>query len=169
MSKIKLKGIYIAECRDKYGNWKWQTEGRNVVTDTGITHILGRSLTTGVSEIADWYLGLINTSATNVASTHTMGSLSGWTESTLYSESTRPEWIKTLSGQTVGNTGDKATYTIDADGTTIGGAFLCSSKPAGGSAGILMSAAAFGSKKVGDSGDKLELSYKIVGSDDTSS
>ena len=166
---MKLKGIYVCDCKDKYGNWKWRTEGENIVTDTGITHIMGRGLTTGITETADWYLGLINTSATNVQDTHTMAAHAGWTEFTAYAETTRPEWSKTLSAQTVGNTGAKATFTLNTDGSTIGGAFICSSKDKSGSAGILVSCAAFGGKKTGDSGDKLEVSYKIVGSDDTSS
>ena len=166
---MKIKGIYISDCFDKNGNLKWHDESTNIVTDTGITHIMGRGLTTGITETADWYIGLIGTSATNVSDTHTMGAHTGWTETTEYSEDTRPEWTKTLSGQTVGNTGNKATFTLQVDGTTIGGAFISSSNTAGGTSGILMSAAAFGSNKTGDSGDKLEVSYKIVGSDDTSS
>ena len=166
---MKYRGVYITKCVDKYGNFKWEEEAKNIVTDTGIHHIMEAGLTTNSTEVVDWYIGLIGTSATNVSDTHTMGAHTGWTETTEYSEDTRPEWSKTLSAQTCGNTGAKATFTLQVDGTTIGGAFICSSKTAGSTEGILLSAAAFGSKKTGDSGDKLEVSYKIVGSDDTSS
>jgi hypothetical protein len=166
---MNYKGIYIVKCTDKYGNLKWEEEAPNVVTSTGIHHIMEAGLTTHSTEVGDWYIGLMNTSATNIAIAHTMGSHTGWAECTLYAESTRPEWSKTLAAQTCGNTAAKATFTLNTDGTTIGGAFISSSLTAGGSSGILLSGAAFGSKKTGDSGDKLEVSYKIVGSDDTSS
>ena len=166
---MKLKGEYIVDCKDKNGNWKWSEQIHNIVTTTGITHLMGRGLTTAVAATSIWYVGLINTSASAVADANTMGSHAGWTETTLYSEATRPVWSKTHAGVNVGNTAAKATFTLNTDGTTIGGAFLCSSKTGGGTSGILMSAAAFAAKKTGDSGDKLEVSYKIVGSDDTSS
>jgi len=164
----KLKGVYVADCKDKYGNFKWHEEFENIVTDTGIHHIMEAGLTTNSTEIVNWYVGLISTDTT-VLDTYTMGSHAGFTEATEYSEDTRPEWTKTLSAQTCGNTSDKATFTLNANGTTISGAFISSSKTAGGDSGILLSAAIFGSAKTGDSGDKLEVSYKIVGSDDTSS
>lgn len=169
MNKL-MKGIYITKCVDKYGNFKWKEEAKNIVTDTGIHHVMEAGLTTNSTEVVNWYVGLIGTSATQVSDTNTMTTTNrAWSESTLYSESTRPEWSKTLAAQSCGNTGAKATFTLNTNGTTIGGAFISSSKTAGGSSGILLSAAAFGSKKTGDSGDKLEVSYKIVGSDDTSS
>ena len=166
---MKLKGEYIVDCKDKKGNWKWSEKVSNIVTTTGITHIIARGLDTDMAETGDWYVGIVGTSASAVAAADAMGSHAGWTESTLYAEDTRPEWSKTQSGVSIGNTAAKATFTLDVDGTTIGGAFLSSSKTAGGSSGILMSVAAFSAKKTGDSGDKLEVSYKIVGSDDESS
>lgn len=166
---MKFEGVYIADCKDKHGNFKWHTEGRNLVTTTGITHIMQAGLATNATEITPWYIGLIGTSATDVAIGDVMGSHAGWTECTEYSEDTRVIWVETQDSMVVGNTGDKATFTLQVDATTIGGAFLCSSMVGGGDSGILMSAAAFAAKKTGDSGDKLEVSYKIVGSDDTSS
>ena len=166
---MRLKGVYVTKCVDKYGNFKWNEEAENIVTDTGIHHVMEAGLTTNSTEVAVWYIGLIGTSATAVSTADAMGSHAGWTECTEYSEDTRPVWSKTLAAQSCGNTAAKATFTLQVNGTTIGGAFISSSKTGGGSSGILLSAAAFGSKKTGDSGDKLEVSYKIVGSDDTSS
>ena len=166
---MKWNGVYVTKCVDKYGNFKWEEEAHNYVTDTGIHHIMEAGLTTNSTEVGDWYIGLIGAAgATVITSSDAMDSVA-WSESTLYAESTRPEWSKTLAAQSCGNTGAKATFTLNTDGTTIDGAFICSSNTAGGSSGILLSVAAFGSAKTGDSGDKLEVSYKIVGSDDTSS
>ena len=166
---MKLKGEYIVDCKDKDGNWKWSEKVHNIVTTTGIQHIMRAGLASNATVVSVWYVGLMNTSASAATDADAMGSHAGWAETTLYSEATRPVWAKTVAGVNVGNTGAKATFTLNTDGTTIGGAFLCSSKVGGGTSGILMSAAAFAAKKTGDSGDKLEVSYKIVGSDDTSS
>ena len=166
---MKFKGEYIADCKDKYGNWKWSEKIHNIVTTTGIQHIMRAGLASNATTINVWYVGIIGASAAAATNADAIGSHAGWTESTLYSETTRPVWAKSVSGVNVGNTGAKATFTLNTDGTTIGGAFLCSSKTGGGTSGILMSAAAFAAAKTGDSGDKLEVSYKIVGSDDISS
>ena len=166
---MKLKGEYIVDCRDKDGNWKWHEQVNNIVTTTGITHLMGRGLTTAETETSIWYVGIVGASASACTNADAMGSHAGWTESTLYDEDTRPVWSKTHSGVNVGNTAAKATFTLNTNQTTIAGAFLSSSKTGGGTSGILMSVAAFAAAKTGDSGDKLEVSYKIVGSDDTSS
>ena len=165
---MKFHGEYIVDCRDKDGNWKWSENVNNIVTTTGIQHIMRAGLASNATTINVWYVGLMD-SDTVPSDTDDIGDHGGWGESTLYAEATRPVWSKTVAGVNVGNTGAKATFTLNTDGTTISGAFLCSSKTAGGSAGILMSVAAFAAQKTGDSGDKLEVSYKIVGSDDTSS
>jgi len=166
---VKLKGEYIVDCKDKNGNWKWSEKVHNIVTTTGIQHIMLSGLASNATVVSTWYVGLMNTSASAATDANTMGSHAGWAETTLYSQDTRPVWAKTVAGVAVGNTAAKATFTLEVNGTTIGGAFLCSSKTGGGTSGILMSAAHFAAKKTGDSGDKLEVSYKIVGSDDTSS
>jgi len=166
---MNFKGEYIVDCRDKYGNFKWSEKVHNIVTTTGIQHIMRAGLCSNATTINTWYVGIIGASASAATNADAMGSHAGWTECTLYSEDTRPEWEKSISGVNVGNTAAKATYTLEVDGTTIGGAFLSSSKTGAGDSGILLSAAAFAAAKTGDSGDKLEVSYKIVGSDDTSS
>ena len=165
---MKFKGEYIADCKDKYGNWKWSEKVHNIVTTTGIQHIMRAGLASNATTINVWYVGLMDEDSVP-SDTDDMGDHAGWGESILYAETTRPIWAKTVSGVNVGNTGAKATFTLNTDGTTISGAFLCSSGDKSGTAGILMSVAAFAALKTGDSGDKLEVSYKIVGSDDVSS
>ena len=165
---MNFKGEYIADCKDKYGNWKWSEKVHNIVTTTGIQHIMRAGLASNATTINVWYVGLMDEDSVP-SDTDDMGDHAGWGESILYAETTRPIWAKTVSGVNVGNTGAKATFTLNTDGTTISGAFLCSSGDKSGTAGILMSVAAFAALKTGDSGDKLEVSYKIVGSDDVSS
>ena len=165
---MNFKGEYIVDCHDKEGNWKWSEKVHNIVTTTGIQHIMRAGLASNATTINVWYVGLMDEDSVP-SDTDDMGDHAGWGESILYAETTRPIWAKTVSGVNVGNTGAKATFTLNTDGTTISGAFLCSSGDKSGTAGILMSVAAFNALKTGDSGDKLEVSYKIVGSDDTSS
>jgi len=165
---MKFTGEYIVDCHDKYGNWKWSETAHNIVTTTGIQHIMRAGLASNATTINIWYVGIADSLA-SVATDADCMSTHEFDECTNYSEATRVVWAKTVDGVNVGNTGAKATFTLNADGTNIGGAFLSSSKTVNGDAGILMSAAAFAAVKSGDSGDKLEVSYKIVGMDDTSS
>ena len=65
------------------------------------------------------------------------------------------------------NTGNLATFTINANNTTIEGAFLASSENAGGTAGILFSGAPFtGGSKSADNSDVLTVTYTLTAEDD---
>jgi len=162
-ANLKLQGIYHVESHDKHGKFKWRDYAKNVVTTTGVQHIMGL-VGNDTTIIATWYLGLL--ASTDVTSTDI---ISGISEATEYTGS-RKTWTNGLTVNTLSNTGDLATFTLDADGTTVEGCFLCSSNTNGGSAGILLSGAPFsGGSKTGDSGDVLTVTYKLVGSDDTSS
>jgi hypothetical protein len=110
-------------------------------------------------------MGLLSDTA--ITSTKTLANISQATEC---SNATRPAYVETRTNQTLSNSGAKSTFTINKDATTVEGAFLASSNNMKGTTGILMSAALFaGGTKVGDSGDKLIVTYTFVASDDTSS
>ena len=160
---VQFRGMYEVEAHDKHGNFKWRSYAKNVVTTTGITHIMGL-MGNDTTIIATWYLGLL--ASTDITTTDI---ISGIGEATEYT-GTRKTWTNGLTVNTLSNTGNLATFTMDADGTTVEGCFLCSSNTNGGAAGILLSGAPFtGGSKTGDSGDVLTVTYKLVGSDDTSS
>ena len=162
-ANIQFQGMYHVECHDKYGNFKWDDYAKNVVTTTGIKHIMGL-LGNDTTIITNWYLGLL--SSTAITSTNVIGNV---TEATEYTGA-RKAWTNGLTVNTLSNTGNLATFTMDKDATTVEGCFLCSSNTNGGSAGILLSGAPFaGGTKIGSSGDVLTVTYKLVGSDDTSS
>lgn len=74
-----------------------------------------------------------------------MASHVGWTEVEAYDEApTRPTLtLGEVSGKSVSNTASKAVFTIDANDTVIGGAFVASSNVTGGSVGILYGVGAF--------------------------
>lgn len=160
---ILVGGTFVANMRKK-GSTKiaWSDTFHNVVVSEGLEHILDCVLTGG-TQVTTWYIGLKGTTGIDTGdqiSTHS------FTEVTAYDESTRPVFTEARSGVSVSNSANKSTFTIDADGTTIEGAFLASSKSAGGSAGVLLCAADFtGGTKVGDSGDKLEVTYTFTAAD----
>lgn len=163
-SGMKLGGVFVAEGFDKHGNKKWADTFHNVVTDTGIHHILDVAFCGGTAT-GTWYMGLLAT--TNISTASRLSTIDLATE---ISNATRPAYVEALSAQTLTNSANKSTFTIDKDATTVEGAFLASSNAVNGTTGILMSGAPFsGGAKVGDSGDKIIVTYTFVGSDDTSS
>ena len=86
-----------------------------------------------------------------------MSDHSGWTEVTAYDESARPQvtW-GSVSGGSVDNSANKATFTINADNTTIGGLFLSTNSTKGGTTGLLYGGGAFtGGDKTLSNGDTL--------------
>jgi hypothetical protein len=161
---LKLGGVFTAECYDKHGRKKWEDKFHNVVVNVGVQHTLD-VLFAGGTQVNPWYMGLLAT--TDILSTHTSTDIS---EATECSDAQRPTFVDGRTANTVDNSSGKSTFNIDADGTTVEGAFLISSEDFGSTEGILLSGGVFsGGTKVGDSGDKIIVTYTFVGSDDTSS
>jgi hypothetical protein len=159
--KVLFGGVFEAECYDKHGNLKWRDRAPNLVTNTGIDHVLD-ILFAGSTPYDPWYTGLLAT--TDVQSTHRLGDIS---EATEYSQATRPIFVDVRSAQSVTNSAGKSTFSIDKDATTIEGAFLCSSNAIGDTVGTLLSGGVFsGGTKVGDSGDSVVVTYTFTGADD---
>lgn len=164
MEKFKVGGVFDVTCRDKHGNVKWRDQAKNLVVSEGLEHMLDCTIAGGTA-VDPWYIGLLS-SGPSIATGDKISTHS-FTEFTDYSESTRVAFIDGRTGVSVSNTDNLATFSIDADGSVIGGAFLASSENAGGSAGVLLCAAAFsGGDKSGDSGDKLEVTYTFTAADD---
>jgi hypothetical protein len=159
----KATGRFLMECFDKDGNLKWSAEESNLVVNVGLQYMAGTALTT-TAQITTWYIGLYGAGASNTpAAGDTMASHAGWTEVTPYSGN-RP--TATFAAATnanpsvVTNTASPASFAITST-QTVGGAFLVSNNTAGGSTGVLFSAADFQSP--GDrsvvSGDTLNVTY----------
>lgn len=155
--EIDLRGHWEVECRDKDGNLKWRDSIDNIVVNAGLNHLLDVALS-GATQVTSWFLGLTDGTPT-VAAGDTMGSHAGWTEVTAYDEATRVAWSDGgVSGQSVSNSGSPATFTINANGTVIGGAFLASNSTKGGTTGTLYAAGAFGAgDKTLDDNDTLSV------------
>lgn len=156
MGKVKLKKVledfFVVECYDKNGNLKWRDTITNLVVGEGLDDSLDKYFK-GSSYTAAHYVGLTDGTPTFAAG-DTMSSHSGWTEVTAYDEGARPQAIwGSVSSQSVDNSANKATFTIDTNNTTIGGAFLATNSTKGGTTGTLYGGGAFtnGDKTLDDS------------------
>lgn len=154
--KTKHQHIFHVRCFDKDGKLKWEDTIENTVVNVGLDDILDKYYK-GTSYTAAHYVGLTDGTPTFAAG-DTMASHSGWAEVTAYSEASRPQFQPgTVSGQSVDNSANKASYSINAS-ATIGGAFLTTDNTKGGTAGTLVGGGAFsGGDKSLSSGDTLEV------------
>lgn len=159
----KATGRFLIECYDKDGLLKWSAEESNLVVNVGLQYMAGTALTS-TSQITSWFIGLYGAGASNTpAAGDTMASHAGWTEVTPYA-GTRPAATfaaATLANPSVvTNSASPASFAITST-ATVGGAFLTSNNTAGGSTGVLFSAADF--QAPGDravvNGDTLNVTY----------
>jgi hypothetical protein len=154
-----MKGRWEFVARDANGVEKWRDTIDNIVVNAGLDYLLDAGLSAG-TPVTTWYLGLVSATPT-VAAGDTMSSHAGWTEVTAYSEANRVTWTDGgVSGQSVSNSGSPADFTINADSTDIGGAFLTSSNTKSGTTGTLYAAGAFtaGNKSL-DTSDTIEVTF----------
>lgn len=152
---IGLVGRWIVVCRDRHGRIKWTDRIENLVVNQGLDHLLDVTLSAG-SQITSWFVGLTDGTPTPAAG-DTLASHAGWTEVTAYDEATRQGWTDGgVSGQSVDNSGSPAVFTINANGTTVGGAFLTSASS--GTSGTLYAVGAFtAGNKLLDDDDTLSV------------
>lgn len=156
--RAEAHGHYVVECRDAAGNLKWSDEIENLVTTAGKNDLLDKYLA-GSAYTAAWYLGLVDGGSTpTYALADTMASHSGWTESTAYSNGTRP--TPTFNAAASGSKATTATaFSINAT-ATIAGCFLANNSTKGGTTGTLYSCGSFsGGNKAVASGDTLSVTY----------
>ena len=154
---IGVTNRYHFEAFDKDGNLKWEAIEDNIVTSAGLDDLLDKYLK-GSAYTAAFYVGLTDGTPT-VAAGDTMSSHAGWTEVTAYSETVRQTLtLGSVSSQSVDNSASKAAFSINADTTTIGGAFVVTNSTKGGTTGTLYSVVAFtAADKSLDNGDTLNV------------
>lgn len=131
------------------GRIKWKDQFYNIVVNQGLDDLLGVTLS-GTTQDTTWFVGLLSATPT-VAAADTLASHAGWTEVTAYDEVNRVAWVDGgESGQSITNSASPAVFTISANGTTMGGAFLAGVNT--GTAGRLYAAGAFsaGNKDLDD-------------------
>ena len=160
--RVRMGGVYEFHCVDKHGNFKWDARADNLITDTGIAHLMDLTFTGGDTQNTTWYIGLL--ADTDITTTDIIGGIS---EATEYTGDRKP-WVEARTAKVITNAGNLATFTFDKDGTTVDGAFLGSSEDKAAPGGVLMSGAAFAAGKVGDSGDVLTVTYSLTFADNSS-
>lgn len=158
VEQLQPRGVYTFECYGPNGQLKWRDTLDNLVTTAGKNDLLDKYLA-GSSYTAAWFLGLIGTtgySAVNVADT--AASHAGWTESVVYSNSTRP--APSWGSASAGSKASTATAFNINGSDTIKGAFLISNSTKSGTSGILYSAGLFsGGDRLVASADTVNVTY----------
>ncbi len=155
--------VYEVECYDRHGNLKWRDTVHNLIVNTGLDDILNQYYK-GSAYTAAHYIGLTDGTPT-VAASDTISSHAGWTEVTSYTETVRQTFTPgTVSSQSVDNSANKATFSINAT-VTVGGIMLATDNTKGGTTGILVGAGAFtGGDKALASGDTLNVTLTATAS-----
>jgi hypothetical protein len=94
----------------------------NICTTEGLNNLLDVHFSKG-TQITQWFVGIYNTDTTPVVGmTYAAPS---FTESTHYSGATRPIWVEAgVSGKSVNNSANKASFTISTSETIYGAALF---------------------------------------------
>lgn len=122
------------------GRQLWREEWENIVVNQGLNDLLDVTLS-GATQDTTWFVGLTSGTPT-VAAGDTLASHAGWTEVTAYDEVNRVAWVDAgAASQAITNAASPAVFTISANSTTVGGAFLAGVNT--GTSGRLYAAGAF--------------------------
>lgn len=151
---MQIRQHWRVECRRANGSLKWVEEFSNLVVNVGLNEYLQRIFKSSGFTAAD-YIGLKGTGS--VAAGDTMGSHSGWSELTPYSDGTRPSYTPgSVASQSVNNSASKAVFNINGT-STIYGMFAADNNTKGGSSGILLGADDFAASRGVGNGDTLNV------------
>lgn len=121
--------------------WEYlEREWKNIVVNQGLDDLLDVTLS-GATQDTTWFVGLTDGTPT-VNAADTLASHAGWVEVTAFDETNRQAFVDAgASSQSLSNTASPATFTINANSTTIGGAFLAGVNT--GTGGRIYAAGAF--------------------------
>lgn len=165
-SRAGAGGVFHFKCYDADGNLKWEEKTHNLVVNQGLQD-MNTKYFSGSSYTATWFLGLINNSPTpSYVAGDTAALHSGWSETTAYSQATRPSvtfgTATTADPSVISNSASPASFSINGT-VTVAGAFLISNSTKGGTSGVLFSESTFqspGARSV-VSGDTLTVTYQF--------
>ncbi len=159
---VGMSTLYEFECVGPDGRVKWRDQFTNLVVDTGLDDLLNNQFL-GTNYTASFFVGLTD-GAPTVAAGDTMASHAGWAEVSDYAEATRAALtLGAVANQSVSNASNRASFSIDTDDTTIGGAFVTTDNTKDGAAGTLYGVGAFtGADKSADDGDTLNVTVTLT-------
>lgn len=166
LSALKLDGWDEVERLYLPAPLLWADGFQNIIVDEGLTDICDKYYAGSAYTAAHYCLLTGNTP--NVQPGDTMATHGGWTEVTAYSEATRPvfNW-GAAANKSINNNSNKALFSINADGTDIGGACGSTNNTKGGSTGLLHNGGALaeGNRTLND-GETLSVGVTMSQADD---
>jgi len=137
-----LSTHYKMEAFASDGTPKWVEEFDNLVVNAGLDDSLDKHLK-GAAYTAAWYVGLTDGTPTPAAADD-QAAHAGWVEVVAYDEAVRQTLtLGAVAGQSVDNVGNEATFTISANNTVVGGAFISTTDTRGGTVDTLYGVGAF--------------------------
>lgn len=160
-----MHGDWSIRCYDKNGELKWVDDFENMVVNQGLNHLLDVTFH-GATQVTTWYIGLLAASPSPQA---------GWTATDItsndfanYAESDLQAFVESApSGQSITNSANKASFTINANGSSVGGCYLISTNAKSSPSGIVYCAGAFATgNKACDDGDTLQVGVTLSTADD---
>lgn len=160
----RLSTHYVMEAHNAAGDLLWRDEFDNLVTTAGLNDSLTQHFK-GVAYTAAWYVGITGTVPTFAAG-DTMASHAGWATVTAYSGANRPAAVfGAVAAGSVDNSASKAQFTINANGTVVGGAFLVNDSTKGGTTGTLYGGGAMAEgDRTLSSGDVISVQLTLTAS-----
>ena len=161
-SDLKIKGFLTIEHRNEAGKLIGLYKIPNGIVNEGLNHILETQFHSG-SQVTTWYVGLVDASGwTAWNDVDVMNSHAGWTESTAYTEGTRPQWTCGAAAAREITNASTVDFSINAT-ATMKGIFITSNNAKSGTTGVLWSTAAFSSEVSVGSGDTFKITYTVSG------
>lgn len=146
-NKLKAGFTYLVEVIDAQGMVRESEIVKNLMPVEGLNHMLGVTLK-GSAQVATWYVGIYEGNYTPVAGDTAAAFSASATESSAYTEATRPALaLGAVTAGAVDNTAVRAEFTANASKTFYGG-FVTSAAAKGATSGVLLSAVRFASPKV---------------------
>ena len=161
---VWVKQVYTVECYAKDGQLKWKNTVNNLVVDEGLTDML--EIYYRSSAHTSQHYVFITDADPLFAPGDTMALHPGWTEFTEYAEGARPALIMSpAANKSIDNSASKASYSINVDAQTTGGAGVTDDPTKGGSTGLLVGGGVYdkGNKGV-DDGDTILVTVQATNS-----
>lgn len=158
-SGIELSGLFQFKILNADGSLCRRLSFKNGAVNVGMNTLLG-TMFKSQSQLANWYLGLIDGSTSPVLSrSDTMASHAGWNENVSYNGGARIAWSPgSPSGGVITN--GAANFTL-SNNVILAGAFLASDSTLGGSAGTLFATGIAPNQSL-ITGQILQVTYTIV-------
>ena len=161
---VSFMQVYTVECYREDGSLRWADTIHNLVVDEGLTDML--EIYYNSSAHTSQHYVFITDADPVFAPGDTMATHPGWVEFTEYAEAARPALIMgTAANQSIDNSANKASYSINTDAQVTGGAGVTDDSTKGGATGLLVGGGVYdkGNKNV-DDGDTILVTVQATNS-----